>query len=386
MAQQHPIIVVGGGLAGSLVAVLLAERRPDIPVMLLESTESFGGNHLWSFFDSDISPETKSLAEALSPVLWTRHRVHFPGRERQLAMGYNSVSARALDALVRDRMPSNGWRLRAPVAHLAPDAVTLVSGERIDAGCVIDARGPGGPMRGLELGWQKFVGIEFAATSPDPDCPTVMDAAVPQIDGYRFVYILPLDRQRVLVEDTYYSNSADLDAALVADRVRALAAERGLLGEELREEQGVLPILIGGEPEAFWPADEPIARLGLGGGFFHPTTGYSFALALHMANQLSRLNGTLTTARLAAWSRAQFMRHWREGRYFRMLNRMLFHVAQPDQRHRVFSHFYRLPADTIARFYAAKLTTMDKLRIVSGRPPVEIGAAMRLLVGGKGVR
>ena len=34
----------------------------------------------------------------------------------------------------------------------------------------------------------------------------VMDATVPQEDGFRFVYALPLDPDRVLVEDTYFSD------------------------------------------------------------------------------------------------------------------------------------------------------------------------------------
>ena len=54
MAPTAPLVIVGGGLAGSLAALFMAERRPEIPVLLLEGGESFGGNHTWSFFDSDI--------------------------------------------------------------------------------------------------------------------------------------------------------------------------------------------------------------------------------------------------------------------------------------------------------------------------------------------
>jgi lycopene beta-cyclase len=235
-------------------------------------------------------------------------------------------------------------------------------------------------MPGLELGWQKFVGIEFAAASPEPDCATVMDACLPQLDGYRFVYVLPFGPDRVLVEDTYYSNDAELDREAVSGRVRVLAAERGLLGSELRQEAGVLPILIGGDPDRFWPADDPVARLGLAGGFFHATTGYSFGLALRLADELARLPGEFGSAELARWTRARFLRHWRETWYFRLLNRMLFHAAKPGERWRVFAHFYRLPAERIARFYAGELTPIDRMRILSGRPPVGIGAALKALL------
>ena len=40
-----------------------------------------------------------------------------------------------------------------------------------------------------------------------------MDATVPQRDGFRFVYTLPFAPDRVLIEDTYYSDGLDLDPA-----------------------------------------------------------------------------------------------------------------------------------------------------------------------------
>ncbi len=379
MKGALPLVIVGGGLAGALAAVRLAELHPDLPLLLVESGDAIGGNHTWSFFDSDVPDGLQDLVAALGPVRWPRHRVHFPGRTRELAMAYNSVAAPALDALVRERLAGR-LRLGTKVTRIASDGIELAGGERIGARGVIDARGPQGAMPGLELGWQKFVGIEFAAASPEPDCATVMDACLPQLDGYRFVYVLPFGPDRVLVEDTYYSNDAELDREAVSGRVRALAAERGLLGSELRQEAGVLPILIGGDPDRFWPADDPVARLGLAGGFFHATTGYSFGLALRLADELARLPGEFGSAELARWTRARFLRHWRETWYFRLLNRMLFHAAKPGERWRVFAHFYRLPAERIARFYAGELTPIDRLRILSGRPPVGIGAALKALL------
>jgi len=197
MKGALPLVIVGGGLAGALAAVRLAELHPDLPLLLVESGDAIGGNHTWSFFDSDVPDGLQDLVAALAPVRWPRHRVHFPGRTRELAMAYNSVAAPALDALVRERLAGR-LRLGTKVTRIASDGIELAGGERIGARGVIDARGPQGAMPGLELGWQKFVGIEFAAASPEPDCATVMDACLPQLDGYRFVYVLPFGPDRVL--------------------------------------------------------------------------------------------------------------------------------------------------------------------------------------------
>ncbi|MFM5884619.1 MAG: lycopene beta-cyclase CrtY [Novosphingobium sp.] len=380
MADGKPLVIIGGGLAGSLAALCLARRHPDQPLLLIEAGDSFGGNHTWSFFDSDVPPAARDLVAALDPVRWPRHRVRFPRRERIFDIAYNAIAAPALDRLVRVRLPAGSWRLGTEVAHIAPDHVVLRSGEHIAACGVIDARGPDGAMPGLELGWQKFVGIEYAAAAPEPDCATVMDATIPQIDGYRFVYVLPVARDRVLVEDTYYSTSPALDEAAVAARVAELAAAHGIAGTELRRETGVLPILIGGDSTAFWPADDPIPRLGLRAGLFHATTGYSFGLALQTALALAERNGSNDSASLAHWTRDRFMQHWRQMRFFRVLNRMLFHAAAPDERYKVFEHFYRLPIGLVLRFYAGTPTLADRMRILSGRPPVPIGAAMASLL------
>jgi lycopene beta-cyclase len=72
---------------------------------------------------------------------------------------------------------------------------------------------------------------------------------------------------------------------------------------------------------------------------------------------------------------------WESRRFCQLLNRMLFRAAEPAQRYRVLEHFYRLPEPLIARFYAGQLTGLDKLRIVSGRPPVPLGKALAAIRG-----
>jgi lycopene beta-cyclase len=60
-----------------------------------------------------------------------------------------------------------------------------------------------------------------------------------------------------------------------------------------------------------------------------------------------------------------------------MLNRMMFRAAEPEHRYRVLQHFYRLPDDLVHRFYAGTTTMSDRVRILSGKPPVPVGRAIR---------
>ena len=51
-----------------------------------------------------------------------------------------------------------------------------------------------------------------------------------------------------------------------------------------------------------------------------------------------------------------------------MLDAMLFRAADPDARYRIFERFYRLSPRLVARFYAGRSTTADRLRLPLNPP------------------
>jgi lycopene beta-cyclase len=60
---------------------------------------------------------------------------------------------------------------------------------------------------------------------------------------------------------------------------------------------------------------------------------------------------------------------------------MLFQGARPEERFRIFAHFYRLPEPLVERFYAGHSTLADKARVLIGKPPIPIPAAIGALLG-----
>lgn len=376
---ERSLVIAGGGLAGSLAALALAERRPDVPILLLEQGESFGGNHIWSFFDSDVGADERWLVEPLVACRWPDHEISFPARRREIALGYNSVASSLLDRRVRARLRPDQYRLGCAIEELGPGHVRLANGELIEATGVLDARGGLFP-EGLDLAWQKFVGRTYRFRNPHGRLrPMIMDATVDQEDGYRFVDTLPFSETELLVEDTYYSTSPRLEVPLIGSRLDSYVHAAGWgEGEIAAEERGVLPVLLGGDIECLWPSTEPVARLGLRGGFFHPTTGYSLPDAVGNAVLLAAQQN-FTGAALHRLFRDRAALLWKRRGFYQLLNRMLFRAAEPSARYRVLEHFYRLPEALIGRFYADQLTRPDKLRVLSGRPPVPIGKALAAL-------
>ena len=195
------IAIAGGGLAGGLIALALAEKRPELDVRIIEAERRLGGDHVWSFFDTDIAEEDHWLVEPLICHRWQDYDIVFPAHARTLKAVYNSIESERLDEVVRARIGTERI-VTGKVASLTPKTIALECGQAVAARHVIDARGPG-DLSTLEVGWQKFLGQSLTIPGGHGlTRPIVMDASVDQIDGYRFVYCLPFDAETVFVEDT----------------------------------------------------------------------------------------------------------------------------------------------------------------------------------------
>ena len=392
------VVLVGGGLANSLIAWRLRAARPDLKLLVVEQGLTLGTRHTWSFFDSDVDPDVMAWLEPLITYRWPAYTVAFPARRRRIPIGYNSITSEQLHAVIAQTL-RGCIRPAAKVVTVAPGHVLLDGGERIDATLVLDGRGPVATPE-LTLGWQKFVGLQVRLAAPHGLTePVIMDATVDQHDGYRFVYVLPFDERRLLIEDTYYSDGPALDAGVLRARIAEYAAANGWRIEAIEQaEEGVLPIALAGDIDAFWRAAGPTPRVGLRAALFHPTTGYSLPDAARLADRVvtlagappapsepvghnggPRLNSTLTSAVVRTEVERLSRDLWRERAFFRLVNRMMFGAARPDRRYRVLERFYGLPEPLIRRFYGGALTGGDKVRLLVGKPPVPISAALRCL-------
>ncbi|MCJ2186579.1 lycopene beta-cyclase CrtY [Novosphingobium beihaiensis] len=380
--ESCDLAIAGCGLAGGLVALAMARLRPELRVIVVERGAALGGQHLWSFFASDLPQGAEALADALTTARWDSYEVRFPSRSRVLATPYRTMSSGRLDAAVRAALPPECVITGVETTAVTPTSITLADGRSIAAKGVLDARGiPGLPH--MAGGWQKFLGQRLRLAAPHGlAMPVVMDARVEQTDGYRFVYCLPFSPTEVFVEDTYYADGSALDLPLLRRRIADYAARQGWQVDSCEyEESGVLPVIAAGDFNAFWRAGQAgAARAGTRAALVHPLTSYSVPDAVRFALHLTTLDN-LSGTRLERASHAWAAQHWRKGRFYRMLTRMLFGAARPEARWRVLERFYGLPKPLIERFYAGRSTMADKARILAGKPPVPVGAALASLTG-----
>jgi lycopene beta-cyclase len=387
----HDVIIVGGGLAGGLIALALHRHAPGCRFLVIEAGRTLGGHHRWSWFETDIPPAERSLMAGFRLNGWDQgYDITFPRLGRTLPTAYRSLASAEFHRALTEELPAEQVMLETKAAALDAGGVTLADGTRLAASRVIDCR-PFKTSKHLAGGWQVFLGQHFKCEKPHGlTRPVIMDASVDQLaphgngEAYRFVYVLPLSEDEVFIEDTYYADQPKMDADVLKGRVAAYAHAHGWKGEVVDQEAGILPVISGGDFGAALAevAIPGVALAGARGGFSHPLTSYTIPFAASNALAIARLlarRPELSGEELAAFCRRRAKRHWRATAYYRMLSRMLFEAADPGKRVVVFEHFYALKGRLVERFYAGRSTWPDRLRILTGKPPVAIPRAIRAL-------
>jgi lycopene beta-cyclase len=364
--------VVGGGLAGSLVAFRCASIRPSFRLLILERGKALGGNHTWSFHGSDVGDALAWLRPFVK-ASWPSQRVCFPRFDRSLDSDYYSIRSQDLHREVLHKLGPDRVRFGAEVTAISETHVQVGS-EKLSAKLVLDARGIAFGAPG-PFGYQKFLGQDLLLTEPHGLTePLLMDAKVPQTDGFRFFYLLPWTADQLLVEDTHYSDSPDLDEANYRVEIQRYVEARGWKIEQvLHEEVGSLPIPL--KRKLGW--DSLPNAIGVRAGLFHPTTGYSFLDAVRSAEWIRKA--------LAAgpWDSGAWMKYRtgliRNRWFFRYLNRMFFGGVPPHLRYTLIERFYRLPLNLVKQFYSSEMPWRNYLVLLLwGKPPLPISKAVRL--------
>ncbi len=366
--SRYDFILAGGGLQAGLLAMALSHHRPQAKVLLVERNDRLCGNHTWSFHESDLSEANSKWMASLPLKKWPGYVVKFPGFSRRLGLAYCSLLSCELESALHGIAEQGNLEIRtgSSIVSLTVDSIQTSQGDTYYGDTVIDCRGLQGHPEGLRCGYQKFHGFEIELADEEwPDrLPVLMDATVSQREGFRFLYLLPLSSKRVLIEDTHFSDSRELDRERSFAVLQAYLHDRQIQSWQIvREERGCLPMPYSNH---MTPDRTSPLRGGYAAGWFHAATGYSFPLAVRFAEVVA----TSTPEQIAPRISRLVQQNRFPARCARLLNRMLYRLVAPEKRWTIFRRFYRvLPEETIKRFYGHRFTRFDALRIVFGKPP-----------------
>jgi lycopene beta-cyclase len=383
--ESIKFVVVGAGLSGLILAWRCLSSNPNVSVIIIDSNHIFGGDHTWSFNINDIESSLHEWIEPFIAHTWEKYDVKFKGYSRRLNIPYCTGNSNSLRACVEPFIKSGRLKLilDTEVIKLTSFDVTILSGEKLTGDYIFDARGFTFDDN-IKLGIQKFYGKTIETVKPhNLKYPIIMDATVAQNDGYRFIYCLPFSKNKILIEDTYYSDGLNFDQDKYNKRIdKYIEANDWTEHKVIRVEKGILPITLAIDSKLIEKRglkyNEPI-KIGMRGNFYHPVTGYSFPDSVRLASKISKtINSSDKNKRLNLdlEIRKYKLLLYRRDRYFRLLNRLLFKASLPSKRHLVLQRFYTLSESLIKRFYEGNLHKKDKLRILIGKPPVPVLKAL----------
>jgi lycopene beta-cyclase len=355
------LLIAGGGVAGSIAALAMAKLRPDVPFLLVGEEAHFGGDRTLFLLDDALGDEEKQLAAPLTAQAWPGHYAAFPGRSRKLGLACRALTPELIDQAVRETLRPDQYRLDSKIVAVRDQSLLLNGGETIAAEGAIDSRDTV-HLSTLELGWRKSVArtVQFE-TAHRVDLPVAVDATMAEGTDCRFFSLLPFGETRLRIEKAVYSAAAHLDPAAQGERIPVYAARRGWKGGTVEaEESDVAPIVLGGDFQAYWRlGGARVAKLGMRGGFFHPTSGCqasdAFTAALLLARQRdfsgAALHDCFEAAANAAWKRRET---------YRIFNRSLLGGSGCD----ALAGLYALDAALIGRFFGERLGLLDRRKIL----------------------
>lgn len=329
------VVVLGLGPAGRALTHRLAAQQVDVVAIDLAPDRPWRPTYAaWADEIPDWVP-----VEAISSVSSARA---WATSEHELSRRYVVFDTRGLQ---RTLTSSPARILDGRVVYADDHTVTLADDRTVRADIVIDARGSRPhPDRAQQTAYGLVLPRDRA---PMLEQTWFMDwrrdNGTGPADPPSFLYVVPLDDEHVLAEETCLVGRPPLGAAELRRRLHARLDSRGIrrTGDE-REEQ--VRFAVEPEPAASCGGSDGHGPLHIGarGGLMHPATGYSVALSLAVAERLSQAiaHGAHSSAELAAvlWSRPE-----RQVRRLRTIGLQALLTLPPARVPEFFEAFFRLP-------------------------------------------
>lgn len=354
--MEKPVIILGGGIWGSLLAWRLKERLPEIQFRLYEKNSTLGNNQSCSFRESDC----KHAITWLRPIItgsWSQHHIKFRKFERWMTDSYHLIDSKKLHEVVSEKISSD-LRLNN---HMTME-MALQEGS-----FVIDARNI---CHYKKAGYKKCLRMEIELTENHHlIAPVVFDEGVERKDLFRNIRYLPLNENTLLIKDYWYSDNKNINIEEMRRALHETIQQRGWKVKRVLREECNCTII---------PLSQPIIRqegrvINLAG-ISHDLTGCSIPAATKLIDKMVSTSFRFGELKEVVTTFRKEIEH--DSKFFRFLNKQLLE----DNQHELFEAIYKQPYPIIERFSRGNLNTMDRLRILIGKTNYQTGHLFQLLI------
>jgi lycopene beta-cyclase len=365
-APEFDAVIAGGGLSGlSLAAHLAARGWRDRRVLVVDDGDAHPSAVAWGYWS-----DRPGLLDGAASRSYEWMRVHAASVAMDLPLSpyrYHVVRRDDLSRLVHHilaRCPR--FEIRSGRVEDVRDgsdaAETTVDGRVLRSHWAFDSvtRRPGTVPVDARLA---FTGWEIACdrSTFDPAVPVLFDFRTSQAGGSSFVYVLPTDSHRALVELTQFVPRRATPASAVDRRTGLAAYLRDVVRCEgyrvLRTESAVVPLRC--RPDG--RRGERVLTIGARGGLIKASTGYAY-------QRIQRDSAAIAHS---------LVRHGhpfavpRSRRRHRLLDAVLLEVLDRDpvRLEQVFAELFAgNPVQRLLRFLDEDTRVRDELRLIASLP------------------
>lgn len=367
------VAVLGGGPAGLGLSAELAARGAR--VVSIDPRPEVAWDRQFAGFIEDWAPAWRPAIRAR----WAAPSVVTSRHHHVLDRCFALVDTKMLHTMLRQRAVEGGVQFLADrprdIEH-TPDGsvVSLFSGERVEARLVVDATGTGqhldrpghGPIADqvglgqlLEVDRHPFRCGEMALLDyrPIDDGETLPT----------FLYALPLDFNRLFVEETSLISTVPVPRAMLERRLQHRLRRLGIDNARVVSTEKVNIPMTRPLPAR----DQRTLGYGAAASMVHPATGHHVARVLGRApvvaqSIIEQLDGaaSLDDASRAVWQTIWPRDDVRKWELYSFGARFLFHLDQ-DRTERFFDAFFSLPAADWGGFFSASLTSTQLASVMS---------------------
>jgi lycopene beta-cyclase len=355
--MDKPVVILGGGIWGSLLAYRLKQAHPQLSFKLYEQSSVLGSHKSCSFRENDC-PEAMKWIQPLISQSWAQHQIKFKKFEKWVTDPYHLIDSRKLHEVVSAFLGKEILELNNKMsAELALQ----------DAAFVIDARNI---CHYKKTGYRKFLSMELELIEEhNLIAPVILDEVVTKKAIFRNLQYLPLGPKTLLVKDFWYSDDKNSNFNEMKDAFNETIALKGWkVKRVLREDSGQSEIPTSA------PSFRQEGRVINLAGIFHDVSGCSVPMATKLIDRMVQTSFRFGELReVVSTFRKE---HEMDRQFLRFLNRLLIEQKQ----HQVFEVIYNQSYSLIERFSSGKLNLIDRYRIILGKSNYKLHHLLRSIV------
>ncbi|MBI1343020.1 MAG: lycopene cyclase [Terrimonas sp.] len=292
IANTYDYIIAGMGCAGLSLAVRisLSGKLKDKKILLVDKEEKNKNDRTWCFWENQ-----PGLFDNIVYQKWERLLFHSEDLSREMSISpylYKMIRGidfyrYSLDIIQQDTSFDIHYGEVCEMGNESGKAYALIDGKTIRASLIfssIQLQKPALKKKEHYL-LQHFKGwvINTRDAVFDPGVATLMDFRVPQEQGTTFVYVMPFDTHRALVEYTLFSEALLEPAHYDKGLKNYIEKHLQLQAFEIEEEEfGIIPMTN----HRFRQREGNIINIGTAGGFTKGSSGYTFWFIQEFTQQL----------------------------------------------------------------------------------------------------